>query len=407
MTKYGGEVDLRDINNAHSLGVLTVRPGSRVLDVGAASGIVASALVARGCRVWAVEIDKAAACEAEEFCERVVVGDVEAMDLESEFRGLKFDYILFLDVLEHLVDPAETLRRIQALLAPGGRVVASIPNVTHAAVRLQLLKGSFAYTETGLLDSTHLRFFDRAGVEKLFREAHLVVRDDLEVTRSLTETEIEIDLEGFASEVLEAATADANAETYQFFIVASPPETQEGGVVVSERASLTERLQNRVRELEQLVRSGAGHVASLEQQITERDAHVGELEGGYRDVTDRYMQLEAVLRDRMIELQKRDDETKHLQRSIVVKDAYISDLRERLVEVEEAAQQLRDDLEAERATLATLDAELGRLRPLAEYGVAARQRAAYRLADAISLRLSKLRGVFPFARWVVRRLFRP
>src|SRR3954454_23807229 len=161
MSRNSRKVNLTDVNNAHTLGVLLVPPGSRVLDIGGGGGTASRALVERGCRVWAIEIDPEAARDAHRCCEDVVVGDVEQMDLRAAFDDGVFDVILLLDVLEHLKDPAATLRRASARLAPGGRVVTSIPNVTHAAVRLQLLAGRFPRTDIGLLDRTHLQFFDR------------------------------------------------------------------------------------------------------------------------------------------------------------------------------------------------------------------------------------------------------
>jgi len=84
-------------------------------------------------------------------------------------RGAAFDGVVFKDVLEHVADPAALLRDARSLLRPGGRVIASIPNVAHWTVRLRLLFGHFDYTPTGLLDATHLRFFMEASVRALFR----------------------------------------------------------------------------------------------------------------------------------------------------------------------------------------------------------------------------------------------
>jgi hypothetical protein len=75
------------------------------------------------------------------MCESMVVGNVEQLDLAEAFGDKRFDVVLCLDVLEHLVEPLDTLRRLKDLLTPSGILVASIPNVTHAAVRLQLLGG--------------------------------------------------------------------------------------------------------------------------------------------------------------------------------------------------------------------------------------------------------------------------
>ena len=92
------------------LAVLLVAEGSRVLDVGTSTGSVATALHARGARVWGVEIDEAAAKEAANACEQMVVGDVERLDLAAELEQSEFDWVLLLDVLEHLREPLATLR---------------------------------------------------------------------------------------------------------------------------------------------------------------------------------------------------------------------------------------------------------------------------------------------------------
>src|SRR3954447_25015221 len=104
-SRYSRQVDLTNVNNAHTLGVLLVPPGSRVLDIGAGDGSVARALVERGCGVSAVEIDAEAARDARLCCEEVVVGDIEQMDLRAAFDDRVFDVVLLLDVLEHLKDP--------------------------------------------------------------------------------------------------------------------------------------------------------------------------------------------------------------------------------------------------------------------------------------------------------------
>jgi len=76
------------------------------------------------------------------------------------------------DVLEHVVHPDEFLRRIKPLLAPGGRVVASIPNVRHFFNVLDLVVyGRWDYTDEGILDRTHLRFFTRSSMKRMVQES--------------------------------------------------------------------------------------------------------------------------------------------------------------------------------------------------------------------------------------------
>src|SRR5258708_37527077 len=110
--------------------------GGRVLDVGGAAGYLDRELQARGLRVTAIEQDPVRGEQARLYCEELMVGDVEALDLRS--HAAKFDYLVLGDVLEHLKDPAAALGRLLETLKPGGRMVACVPNVANLFVRLKL-----------------------------------------------------------------------------------------------------------------------------------------------------------------------------------------------------------------------------------------------------------------------------
>jgi 2-polyprenyl-3-methyl-5-hydroxy-6-metoxy-1,4-benzoquinol methylase len=167
---YGALVEARGLGGSHHRILAEVPDGARVLDVGCATGYVAARLSARGCSVVGFERDPDAADEARQHCAEVIVGDIESHEDRARLpRG--FDFVLFGDVLEHLVDPWETLAFAKALLRPGGIVLASVPNVAAWPVRLGLLGGSFEYRDFGLLDRTHLRFFTRASAHELARRA--------------------------------------------------------------------------------------------------------------------------------------------------------------------------------------------------------------------------------------------
>jgi len=144
--------------------------GSKVLDIGCASGEVARYLVEkRSCRVVGVEKDPWLAAKARPYCEHVYVGDVETDDILRQIAG-PFEVIVLADLLEHLRQPEKVLRAVRPLLCPEGYVLASIPNVANWRIRLKLLAGRFDYTETGLLDRTHLRFFTRRTARELFHQ---------------------------------------------------------------------------------------------------------------------------------------------------------------------------------------------------------------------------------------------
>ena len=146
--------------------------GRRLLDVGAADGLLSRLLTARGWKVTGLEADPVAAAAGAPHCERMIVADLDAglPPLPGEF-----DAIVCADVLEHLRDPHGALVALRRALVPDGEVVVSIPNVAHLWMRLSLLAGRFDYAERGILDRTHLRFFTRRSLAALVTGAGLRV----------------------------------------------------------------------------------------------------------------------------------------------------------------------------------------------------------------------------------------
>lgn len=130
----------------------------KVLDVGCATGYLAEALAANGCEVTGIEKDQTAAGSARAICHRLVIGDAGDPEILRQ-AGAGYDFIVCADILEHLADPWSVLRTLRDLLGQKGEVIVSIPNIAYWQMRLRLLAGRFEYTDTGLLDSTHLRFF--------------------------------------------------------------------------------------------------------------------------------------------------------------------------------------------------------------------------------------------------------
>lgn len=135
------------------------KPGDHILDAGTSTGYLARRLVAAGRRVDGAELDPVAAEVARDVCESVWVGDLSQLDPDDLPRD--YSLILFADTLEHLANPPEVLQRLRERLAPGGHLVVSLPNVANWAIRLSLLSGRFRYTDRGILDRTHLRFYTK------------------------------------------------------------------------------------------------------------------------------------------------------------------------------------------------------------------------------------------------------
>lgn len=143
-----------------------------VLDIGCGTGDLGRLLKKRNqkLQVTGVEVSTRAGEMAKLVLDQVHIGPVESM-LDRLPAG-DFDCVILADVLEHLVDPWSVLRALKSRLSPAGVVVASVPNVRHYHVWAPLaLYGRWDYSEWGLLDSTHLRFFTRSTLSEMFRWA--------------------------------------------------------------------------------------------------------------------------------------------------------------------------------------------------------------------------------------------
>jgi 2-polyprenyl-3-methyl-5-hydroxy-6-metoxy-1,4-benzoquinol methylase len=156
-------------HRAHAKLLEAVGAGKRVLDVGCSSGYLSEPLSQRGNTLVGIELDPAAAGEAERFCERVLVGDLETMELPLEPGS--FDVVLCGDVIEHLRNPGAALARLRPFLAADGRLVVSTPNIANWAMRLSLLAGRWRYTDRGFLDRTHTHLFTRRTLVETIEEA--------------------------------------------------------------------------------------------------------------------------------------------------------------------------------------------------------------------------------------------
>ena len=179
---YTGRIDPNDVNDPRSRIVNLTPPASYVLEVGCGAGsIIGHLATAKGCRTLAVEPDARMAAAARAAGIEVIEGEIDDPTIQSSLaaRG-PFDVIIFADVLEHLVDPWQVLGVVRDWLTPGGSVLASIPNVAHWSIRLQLLRGQWNYTHGYLMDSTHLRWFTLETARQLFTSTGYRV-DDLQV----------------------------------------------------------------------------------------------------------------------------------------------------------------------------------------------------------------------------------
>jgi 2-polyprenyl-3-methyl-5-hydroxy-6-metoxy-1,4-benzoquinol methylase len=141
-----------------------------ILECGCSTGFLSRQIAEGGSRVVGIEIDPEAAEKAREFCARVLSLDLNQPGWSGAI-GEQFDLVTYGDVLEHLVEPQAVLRETKNVLAPGGRVLISLPNIAYWTMRVKLLMGRFEYESMGLLDYTHLRFFTVHTARKMIEQA--------------------------------------------------------------------------------------------------------------------------------------------------------------------------------------------------------------------------------------------
>lgn len=161
-----------------------------LLDVGCGAGALGAAYRKMNprARLYGIEEDPAVAAIARGRLDHVAVADVETNPVPFTFRG-GVDCIVYGDVLEHLRDPWAVLRRHLQILSPHGTVVICVPNIEHWSFIARLLRGDWDYTETGLLDRTHLRWFTGRSMREGLERAGLAPCDVVPLTYDAAEGE--------------------------------------------------------------------------------------------------------------------------------------------------------------------------------------------------------------------------
>jgi methionine biosynthesis protein MetW len=169
---YDFDLHLDIPSNAHALQFALVPERARVLDVGCGSGILGAALMQKKqCTVVGVDSDPKAVAIAKGRLNDARSVDLEHTGWSDQLSLAWFDAIIFGDVLEHTKEPEAILREAKRLLAPNGHIIVSLPNVAYIMVRLRMMFGKFNYSDSGILDRTHLRFFTRKSARELIERA--------------------------------------------------------------------------------------------------------------------------------------------------------------------------------------------------------------------------------------------
>lgn len=150
--------------------IFDIRSGTKILDVGCGKGNLGAYLqTTYRSEVTGLEIIKDNFHVASTVLHEAHLGDIESLDMSV--LGSRFDYVIFSDSLEHMLDPKAVLERVRDLMAENGHLLISMPNIRNFRVTIPLVfSDQWDYQDEGLLDRTHLRFFTCTSICKLIEQ---------------------------------------------------------------------------------------------------------------------------------------------------------------------------------------------------------------------------------------------
>lgn len=144
------------------------------------------------------------------------IANIKIADIEDNidlWDGILFDYIIFGDVLEHLHNPSKIINNCRKILKKHGKIISSIPNLMHYSAMYLLINGDFPYSDTGILDRTHIHFFTYNEIIKLYNENNFKV---IKCTPVFSTTKLNDELDSFIDNLVCIST-HKNRQLYEAF----------------------------------------------------------------------------------------------------------------------------------------------------------------------------------------------
>lgn len=173
---YEGKSVNYKINAARKTRILNLIPENaiNILDIGCAGGELAREIKSkRRAKIYGIDISQKSLDSAGGILDDSFCFDVENDNWPQDLLSKKFDLIIASEIIEHLFLPDRFLKKVMNLLTPGGKIIITTPNFLFWKNRFSMLLGKFEYTDQGILDSGHVRFFTMKTAKKLFNECGL------------------------------------------------------------------------------------------------------------------------------------------------------------------------------------------------------------------------------------------
>ncbi len=187
---YKIDLDLDSTNDARLIGYNYITSESTVLDVGSACGDFGALIKKeKNCNVFGIEYDTQSIKIAQKLnvyqqLHQINLNIFDENDYKMYFDS--FDSIVLLDVLEHLLDPEKVLASLKKFLKEDGYFIISLPNIAFCDIKVSLLEDDFTYTDTGILDRTHIKFFTYKTIITFMTSLSLKIKECQVVVHDLT-----------------------------------------------------------------------------------------------------------------------------------------------------------------------------------------------------------------------------
>ncbi len=211
-----------------------INPGSVVLEFGPAIGNLAKHLhEEKKCTIDIVEIDEEAGTKAARFARTSILGkegDLNTSIWHEKLSGSQYDYIVILDVLEHVYDSESLLKQARKLLKENGEILISMPNIAHNSILINLFNNKFVYTKDGLLDDTHLKFYTYSTFCNLLYKCNykIICKEVKQIPVGMNE--VDVSYEDVPRDVEFFLRTRPLADVYQFLFIAQKSENSEENI---------------------------------------------------------------------------------------------------------------------------------------------------------------------------------
>ncbi len=307
---YDLELNMDNLNSSHTKILNFLKRGQTILEIGCATGYMTRYMREMlNCQVVGVELNPMAAKKAESYCEKIFIGDISEILKKDELSERKFDVIIMADVIEHLKDAVDVLIRLKQYLKEDGYLLMSVPNTAHGSVALELLDGNFEYRSLGLLDRTHIFFYDRYSLFALLEKTgYLISRLDRVIIHPKN-TEMKTLWEKYPREIT-AYIEKVNPEyqTYQFVIKIYPTSLSgwQNGLQdmvkaqIEKNSLLNEKLLRNKKEKKKL----QNYFSNLEQEIENYKLDIQKLRESLSKISFEKSVVQSVNEDYKFKLQR-------------------------------------------------------------------------------------------------------